>query len=1126
MTPHWGLRKQHRLAGRSAFCALDLNIAFSLALAGLLLCVPPVNAQSIAGSITGTVTDASGAVVPNATVTVTFVATNQKFVAKTNPLGIYNLGDLKDGVYKLYIEAAGFRTARLLDLMLSPRQILREDITLQVGDVKQETLVSGQPGLIETDAPGIGDTLDSKEFTTLPINGVTQSAWNYLPYLPMLDGTVTGTNPSFAGSHPGDYKVSIDGTDTDGGSGQSFAVDLLAFTDFIQEVKVDFVDNSADLGQLGQINVVVKSGANDLHGMAADIYNSPAFKARDYFATRSPTGVRQVVTGNVGGPVYIPKLYNGKNKTFFFLSFVYNHSATTTNLVDTVPTQAMRNGDFSAFNVPVTNPFTGAIYQNGIIPQSAINPASNAIQNFFYPLPNYGNTNVFASGNFRESLDVTPGLVDKLPAIRVDQTLGPRDSLYATWVYLQFHYLYTQALPAILKAPGYRPEKLYNIAYSHTFTPALLNEFRFGGGSDVLKYQPDFESGLAFDQSLGLTGLASNVPATIPGYPNISFSNGITGITTTYNYYRATEPAQHFSNEVTYFHGGHSLRFGVAIQRMFDWSIKSTSPALFGSESFTAKYSGAKSNLAYADFLFGVPTTASEAFAPVAIEPQRWAKAAYVTDTWRILPKLTLTMGIRYELPGMFTDKHSRISEFDPALSAIVVPNAALSQVSPLMPANYVPVISASQAGLPQSLVNSSKTGFAPRFGIAYRPFGDKTVFRGGYGVYYNAVPLAQSYAAPNENGVPYTIAEPAYSNTPAGSPPALAFPQLFPASGTGGPSTISLPAYYPANLHIPYSHQWNATVEHEQWGFGFRLSAVGTYSRQLVYENQINVPVANNQLFIDKPRPWPQYGSIYAYYNGANSNYNALNLGVTRRFKRGLQVDSQFVWAHQIGDDVAIPQNFGCLACERATDPYPEKLRWTNVVMYALPVGRGQWLLPHVSNVGDKFIGGWQLTVTNFFTSGQFLTPTMTVPDPTGTYYTATASPATITMRPDLVGDPNSGPRTIRQWFNTAAYAAPPAGSGRFGNSPRDTVVGPGENLWHAALEKYIAFSENSRMPKLRLDWYCDNVFNHPNWSAPALNLSAPSTVGVITSDSGISSSYSDEVSARVMAAAVRIVW
>jgi hypothetical protein len=128
--------------------------------------------------------------------------------------------------------------------------------------------------------------------------------------------------------------------------------------------------------------------------------------------------------------------------------------------------------------------------------------------------------------------------------------------------------------------------------------------------------------------------------------------------------------------------------------------------------------------------------------------------------------------------------------------------------------------------------------------------------------------------------------------------------------------------------------------------------------------------------------------------------------------------------------------------------------------------------------------------------------------------------------MRPDLVGDPNRGPHTIQQWFNTAAFAAPPAGSGRLGNSARDTVVGPGENLWHAALEKSIAFSENPRMPKLRLDWYCDNVFNHPNWSAPALNLSAPGTVGVTTSDSGISSSYSDEVSARVMGVAVRIVW
>lgn len=1116
-------REKFWMAGLSSLGGLSLTAVMGLVLTGIFGATH-LKAQSIFGTITGTITDTSGGILRNATVTATLVATSQQFTAKTNELGIYNVPNLKDGTYRMEVQAPGFKKAVLPEVVLTPRQQLREDVSLELGDVKQETVVSADPGLINTDSANLTDILTTHDLDSGPLLVTYASLYNSFAVTSIYGPATEGTNPSFAGSRLGQYNVTFDGANTMGGGDQSVGVNLMNNVLWMQEAKAEYVNNSAEFGQLAQIDVVVKSGTNDLHGQVFDYYEDDGLTAaRDFFASGSPRGIIQFYGFDVGGPVYLPKVYNGKqHKTYFYLSYEHQHYATLANFDASVPTAAMRAGDFSSLGVPIKNPFTGAVYSNGIIPQSAINPVSKALQNTFWPLPNYGDPNVYANENYRSTVLGPPSTV-RQPVGRIDQAFGDKNYLFGSFIYASEKFIIPPSLPVTGYTDYARPEKVYNIAYSHIFTPALVNEFRFGGGSDIVKFQPPWGSGTQYDQSLGISGLAPGIPSTIPGYPQVSFTSiGITPIQTVYNLYRVVLASQHWSDTVSYFRGRHSMKFGGEIGRYWEY-ILSASPNLFGSATFAPQYSAVGSAnpnpyLAYADFLFGAPSKVARAYAPAAQEPTRNTQAFFVTDTWKATSKLTVNMGLRYELASPWGTANGAMSEFDPARAAIVVPQSGLSLVSPLMPTGYVPVITTSAAGLPSNFIRTDKHEFGPRIGLAFRPFGDKTVFRAGYGIFYNVTPAEPTYA-----DVPFTIAQPAYTNT--ANTPTVAFPQIFPASGTSGPSTVNLPTFLNPNLTMPYSQQWNATIEREQGGFALRASVVGTYTRHMIYSTNLNSPAVDSNLFINKPRPFQLYPAIGELLNGANHNYNGLNLALTRRMKGGLQWETQFTWAKDMGDDVS-PEDPFSLSRERAPDAGTPKFRFTNNVVYELPLGRGKALLRNAPLPVDKVFGGWQLTVMYFAGSGDYYTPTVTIPDPTGTFYTDSATRAIVTIRPDQLTSSSLSNPSIYNWFKTAAYANPPIG--RFGNSARSTVVGPGMNFWNAAVEKWVTFSDNARVPRLRLDMYSDNIFNHPNFGPPGLNISDPSSAGIITYTGGPGNNSFGGLPnvARLVNFSARIVW
>ena len=393
---------------------------------------------------------------------------------------------------------------------------------------------------------------------------------------------------------------------------------------------------------------------------------------------------------------------------------------------------------------------------------------------------------------------------------------------------------------------------------------------------------------------------------------------------------------------------------------------------------------------------------------------------------------------------------------------------------------------------------------------------------RGGYSIYYNSSP-----ALPSAADTPFVISVPSYTNTaPA---PTLVLPQVFPSTGAGGPSSISLPEAFNPNLRMPYSQQWSFTVEHQIGDTALRASYVGTATRQMLYIYDINAPAPDGQLYINKPRRFPNYPSIPYLDNGASHSYNGVSVEVKRRMKSGLQLQSSWTWARDIGDDCGDTctdpsqiENPIDRARDRGPSQSTPKHRFVTSGIYELPFGKHRELLGNASRGLNLLAGGWQIAAIAISSTGQFLTPTMDVPDPTGTAYTTGADRPLISIRPDVVGDPKLSHPTVNGWFNVNAFAAPPAG--RFGNAGRGIIVGPGTNIWHMGVYKYVVFSENSRAPKVRLEFTGTNIFNHPNWSNPNMNLSDGSAAATISGVGG--TIHYDALGPQTMRCGVRVEW
>lgn len=1069
---------------------------FRWVFAGLLslLLAGAAAGQSTLGVIRGRVLDPSGAPVPGITVRVTNAGTNIEKTAVSNEAGVYETGYLQPGSYIVSTEAEGFKKSSVENLVLSAGATILADLKLEVGQVTSSVTVEAGAPVINTETAVISDVKTQEQYLSAPLNN--RGNWDsyvlgFMSLVPGAQPMSASYNISFAGSRATMQNFTVDGVTTVSTlSGGGPLGPNQPSMDYIREVKVDLSGSSAEYSSPGYVNVVTRGGENQLHASLFEYYNSAGFNARNFFASQVAFNVMNNYGGSISGPVR-------KNKTFFSAAFegFNNHSAAQINA--NLPSARVRGGDFSQIKdaagnpIVVRDPTTGAPFPGAVIPSSRLSATSLKIQDRFYPATNYGGAENVV-GSYR---DLWKQVMRKEQVdFRIDHQFSDRNSLFGRFSAARLpNGTLEGGLPTIGARKQRRQARNFILSDTHTFTPTLINEFRFGLVRGYNPYSGPV-NGPEIVKELGLTNLPASLPD-VEALPTISIS-GYQGVSQII-YWRPAEMIYQWQDNISWIHGRHTVKMGADIWRNYGSNYAVSPSNAFGSVSFT----GAMTGYGYADFLLGVPYQASRSSTGFEkLKSTNVDKFFFIQDDFKVNSRLTLNAGLRYELNPPYTERSDRLANFNPFTGQLIVPNESVKSAlaAGFVNSNLVPIVTADQAGLPsRTLAFTDKNNFAPRLGLAYKLTSDnRTVFRSSFGTFYD------SYTALYWRGMtggPFNGTEVSPVNSYTSGTPLWQFPNMFPTvlSQTG---TASLTGIDP-NTVIPAMHQWSATVEREiTSGTGVRISYVGSATHHLALTRNMNQPVPGTVPYSPSARPFPNLNTVTYRDSSGNAKYHSLMLVLERKMKNGLQFQASHTWAKSLTDTHGEDENGGSLQ-----NTYDRKAEWGNYAalrrhrfvfssLYELPFaklrgGSGSKWFNHLA-------GGWSFSSFLLLQTGSYFSPSYSGSDP--------ANVGVSSGRPDRIADGNLDDGNISRWFNPAAFAVPPANSGRFGNSGVNILRGPGTFNVDLGLFKSLSITDRLR---LRMEATFTNAFNHPNFGNPASNI-VLSSAGVITGTQGMEGS------------------
>lgn len=1076
-----------------------------LALSGSLF------AQSFLGSINGTVKDSTGAVVPETNVTLTEVTTGIRQTTKSNAAGDYYFPDLKPGTYMVAVSKGGFKEARSSDIILTANQTARFDAVLEVGSATQTIEVKALAPTMNTESGEISGVLSNNELNILPV--VARSTVDMI----MLNSNNyqgDGSSYSLGGIRGNDSNFTINGVSS---NSAVFGAQVGPMTqesiDSVGELKTLVSNNSAEYPGVGTLMIATRSGTNKLHGDLFDIENNNALNARGFIPTPRPKGpVEHNFGADIGGPVVIPHLYDGHNKTFFHFTFEDEDYPGEYTGTAQEPDALMQSGNFSEFlpaagstpagsicaaspnfcNV-IVDPTTGQPFQGNIIPSGRISQVSKNLQQFGFVTPNA--LSQFANGYDWVGVFPVAGHDTKW-VVRLDHQATSKDSIsFRSSIYLAPGPVnYAASVPQFHFYDNRSTQNLF-LGWTHSFSPNMINEFRVGFSRDAANIGDSHANGVATTQGLGFTGIDYSTRGGLSGFPLASFNNfsGWNGALPTYFWRTQT---WEFLDNLSFIKGKHTLKAGILL-RMNQINISQCCNSDFGSVSFD----GFATGFDYADFLLGVPHFSSLFTRTIPATPQYNEWGLYVQDNYQVTDKLTLNLGLRWDYFPPPVDKHDLVYNFDLSDGAIVLASQKSQQyVSPLFAAagvvSTIPFETASAAGMPtRALMNNDTNNLGPRIGFAYRLFGDnRTVVRGGWGMYY--VRLAYTRLT-NFGGGPF-VSNDQFTNTLTNGVPVFQFPDPF--TGVGSIGTQSVVPLSP-NLKTPKNQQWNLTFEHQfPHSIVTSITYRGLKGTEIPYAGDNNKPLPSDTTGPGTGENYFRYPNFYAvtvFQDGAIQNLNAMDLMVERKFSQGLTFHSGWTWAHNLTDttpdgegiDSAI-QNPYDRAPEYGNVDYMPRHRWVSYAIYDLPFGKGKRFAPGVSSGLNQMVGGWQMSAATLFQSGLFLTPTFDSLDPSNT--------RTYGGRADCVGNPYPASQSPSGWFDSGAFALPP--NGRFGNCGNNVLEGPGMANLDFGLFKYFTVKERL---KIQLRMTSNNVLNRVNLSHPNTDISS-GDFGTITGQAG----------------------
>ncbi len=1091
----------------------------------------PAHAQSTFGSIVGVVKDPNGLVIPGAKITLSGLDDRSMHDTVSDGDGAFQFMNVKPGGYEIAATAEGFATFRLQSVQLEARQTLRTDLSLKVKSASEVIEVGERAPMINTESATLADTKDFLQVSQLPVNyrGATTSSMAVLDTVPGTQQDANG-NVSVGGGLPSQVQYSVDGASTVNIRQNGALGNMNPSSELISEFRVSQFNNSAEFAQLGDITISTKSGTDNFHGSLFEYMQNSVLDATTYGFTSKPHKAFNTFGGSLGGPIEIPGLMKGAPHTFFFAAYEGNRRRLVTPLFLNVPTPNMRAGNLNELTGPygqVVNPLTGQPFANNTIP--SINPVSaSLLQNYLTQLPN----STTSGSNYLQQAS-TPSNTDGYD-IRIDHTLTAKQSLYARWSSKSI----STTVPIALLPSDRDSESDHNLILSHNYaiTNTLVNEARFGVSLFRIGVNFPIEGATAIQQ-LGLVGLDLSDHPTQSAFPTFNFNDG-TGLTPIGRDKAGVTKSQtiQFTDNLGWVRGKHSMKFGFDVRRVAYADIESFGGSDdFGAFTFnTGAFTGLPAcdptatsaylcESAFADFLLGLPSKTYIAQSGPDVLAHTIQTGLYGQDEWRINSRLTLSFGLRWQALPPFVSPLTNLTAFDKRNGGVIVPdhnvpvqgflqsiNACAGPYNPYGVANPAlpcgSVESASSQGLGPGVREFYKRNFQPRFGFAYRLFGDeKTVIRGGFGI-FTMTNLGQL----SFNTTNISVAEVRTTpNTVQSGQPAYQFPNV---RTPNNPMTIAGTGDFyqntPINYRDPQSAQWNLTVERQLVAdTSLRVSYVGTNSYRMSQTVDLNQVEPSTVSPNPNPRPYLNWGRILSSENQGSVNYEGLQSELNHRSRSGLTLQASHVWAKSLGNvggdaptafspeviyGTPVANRFD-LAANRGNIAAVRRHRMLVSAIYELPFGNGRRFFNQKSRVPPAVFGGWSVSAISLWQTGPFLTPITSPSYDSGNLNLLYRG---AFQRPDCIGDGNLSSPTPGEYFNINAYNPVPAGP--VGNCHIGSLVGPGTVAIASGISKTFALGERVHM---KFESTFTNLPNHLNYAPPSTDVSSPSTFGKITS-------------------------